>query len=228
MMIRIAALLGAKKPQNNEAAVLNAGWTALQKADPNLANAVKQMPPELARGVVFQYTNAVRQGNDADASTAAMNFAREQLAAMSQNNQQQQAPGGLIGMRLGGILGRSSGGSSAGPRVTSVDAFEQALSGKLQAPAPRPLFSGGNPRNTMFAKFFQRLREGPAPKSPQDALEKVRSQYQAFNQANWTEYDKNLLWDRPADRELKAPDTWKPSGLVASNMNQNTNPFGGY
>jgi hypothetical protein len=211
----------AGKPQNNEAAVLNAGWTAMQKADPNLAGAVQRMPPEVARGVVFQYTNAVREGKDADASNMAMQFAREQLAAYAQNNPQSNKPTGPIRFRLGG----SSGGSSS--TIGSADAFEKFMASPTPFQKPQSNTSS-NPRNAMFSKLFSRIaaQRNPAPKNPQEAFDKVRNQYQAFNQSNWGEYEKNLVWDRPQDRELTKPANWNPSGLIASNMG--TNPFEGY
>ena len=204
-----------QQPNVDESAVMNAGWEAMQKADPNLANAVMRMPPEIARGVVFQYTNAIRQGADDQASTLAANFAREQLASFSPSNLPGASLGGLIGGRMGALSKFANK-----QRVYDVGAFEKAMSRQVQ---PQSL---NLPRiKSPFAR--------QANVQPQDPFQAVRDQYKNFNQSGWSEYEKNLLWDRPQDRDFQAPQNWavpvqEPDGLVDGSMNRNFNQFGNF
>jgi len=225
----VSRLTGQVKNSNDEASVLNAGWNAMQQADPNLAGAVQRMPPEVARGVVFQYTNAIRSNQDDQASALAMQFAREQLASYAQNNSQSSKPVGPIRFSLG----KSSGGSSS--TIGNLDAFEKFMASPtpFQKPQSNTATTSGS-RPNMLAKVIRSAaaaKQPPAPKDPREEFDKVRNQYQSFNKANWGDYEKNLLWDKPQDRELTKPANWKPSGLIADNMSntsQATNPFGGY
>jgi hypothetical protein len=199
-------------------AVLNAGWQAMQKADANLTRAVQNMPPEIARGVVLQYTNAIRSNQDADASNIAMQYARDALAGYQPAN-----------VRRG----------QSQPLVSNVDMFEKALQNQL--PRPKQVFTGiGFARNNFMgnnqpqrsgmnivslAGLINRNKAPAAPKTPEEAFGNVRSEYNKFNQAGMTEYDKNLIWNKPPDKELTAFDSWSPSGLIGSNLNTRTNPF---
>lgn len=69
---------------SDQESVLNAGWSAMQTADPRLAAAVSQMPPQVAQRVVLQYTNSIRLGKESEASASAAQAARDALAAFAQ------------------------------------------------------------------------------------------------------------------------------------------------
>lgn len=227
-------LTGLVKNSNDEASVLNAGWSAMQQADPNLAGAVQRMPPEVARGVVFQYTNAIRSNQDDKASELATQFAREQLALYAQNNPQSSNP--VRPARK--VLGRSSGMQP--PQIGNTDALDSFMANPTPFQNQQSQTATTSiPRPSMFAKSFKSLaaaKQPPAPKDPREAFDQVRNQYQAFNQANWGEYEKNLLWDKPPERELTKPANWsipsmdddtQQSGLVANQMRGMYNNFWG-
>jgi hypothetical protein len=212
------AVMQARRQQASpQDAVLNAGWQAMQKADANLTRAVQNMPPEIARGVVLQYTNAIRSNQDADASNIAMQYARDALAGYQPAN-----------VRRG----------QSQPIVSNVDMFEKALQNQLPRPQARfggmgfgNNFMGNNqPQRSMatlggFGGLINRNTAPAAPKTPEEAFGNVRAEYNKFNQAGMTEYDKNLIWNKPPDKELTASDSWSPSGLIGSNLNTRTNPF---
>ena len=82
----VGKTLGVNQNSSDPAAVLNAGWQAMQSVDKRLAAAVSQMPPQVARNVVMQYTNAIRLGKQADASALAIETAKAGLSQLTPND----------------------------------------------------------------------------------------------------------------------------------------------
>lgn len=197
----IRAMRGQMQNSSDPGAVLEAGWAAMQQADPRLAQAVSQLPPSVAQQAVLQYTNAIRSGKDADASTMAAQHIRTSLAEMAKP-QPMRASKAVARMAAGGT---GEGAPNPQPQgISSLEAFEAAM-------APQPVAA---------TRALPRFRKGPAPAIAQpaapsqpDVFQKVRDSYNNFNTANQSEYQKNLLWDAgPApQKDLTVPTGWKPT-----------------
>lgn len=106
-------------------AVLDAGWQAMQAAHPNLAKAVVGMPPQVAQGVVMQYTNAIRLGKEGEAEQRATEAAKSLLASYKPTEQKHGFEG-LI-QRLTAPQNRT------GTQINDTNAFDGFMSSQQQA-----------------------------------------------------------------------------------------------
>lgn len=173
---------------SDEGAVLNAGWQAMQTADPRLAAAVQKLPPSVAQQAVLQYTNAIRLGKDAEAGTMATQAVRTQLAEFAKQAQAQQASG---------FFRRAS-------KPYTVEDFDRDLTPPAQ--------QDGNAIGAFAG--LRKFTPAPDPQAGlQQAFQGVRDKYNQFNNAKKTDYEKNLLWGNPdgtpvASKELTVPKDW--------------------
>jgi hypothetical protein len=200
-------------------AVLDAGWGAMQAAAPKLAKAVMQMPPQVAQGVILQYTNAIRLGKDAEASTLASQFARDSLNAYSQ--QPRKEPRGFGNQAiLSKFARRLSNGGNAQPAPKMDAAWFDSFMSAEEAPTPQPQNPAGQGMRTPrgLARLVSKLRDSgnlipatpaatPAAPDPNAAFQNVKNAYNSYNQAGMGEYEKNLLWSQP-QRDIKVADNW--------------------
>jgi hypothetical protein len=184
LFANIRGAISGKAAQNNTdpAAVLDAGWKAMQQADPTLAAAIGKMPPQVAQGAVMQYTNAIRMGKEAEASTMAAEAARAGFASMP------AAAPGAPAARTGGLRGIAGRLGAGQPQfeIGDVDSFNKAIAPAAQAPS-----AGG------FK--FGRLGQAAAQRSQalqqtqqQAAFKDVKDQYDAYEMSGYSDEDKKI------------------------------------
>lgn len=174
--------------------VLNAGWAAMQQADPKLAAAVQKLPPSIAQQAVLQYTNAIRSGKEAEASVLATQAIRTQLAETT--NQPGASPNPKPK-----ILSRGA----ANPY--DLSAFES----DLNQPDQKVMrgFSSANSKNEAMQQ------------NNQQAFAEVKNKYGAYkNNANkeliWQQPEVDLSapkdWAPVVPNNLNAPNPYQDSG----------------
>jgi hypothetical protein len=177
---------------SDAAAVLDAGWQAMQSADPRLAAAVQKMPPQIAQQAILQYTNAIRMGKDKEAFSMAADAARQGFS--SQQQQQAQQSG----------LQQRFRASAMGQEQSPYDlkAFESDLAAQQQ-PAPQASKAGlGSFRNALG----QQLDQAPGLPPPEKALQNVREKGVAYDGPQEVIFP----WDKPAQKNLTIPEGWRP------------------
>ena len=205
-MKKTIANLSGKAAQNNTdpAAVLDAGWKAMQAADPGLATAIGKMPPQMAQNAVMQYTNAIRMGKETEASAMAAEAVRAGFASM-------QAPAPAAGLKRLGFLG-----NRPQHEIGDVNSFNKAIAPAAQVRAPRAFNFG---RLGQLAAQQQQTQQ-------QSAFKSVKDQYDAYEMSGYTDDDKKIsasygmALDPAKKKTLAAPAGWslpKPpeqSGLI--------------
>ena len=200
----VDSIRGQARNSSDPGAVLDAGWRAMQSADPRLAAAVNQMPPQVAQQVVLQYTNAIRLGKDADASNMAAQAAREGLAAYSQNQQGQQPR-----MRMGGgVLNNfkmNPQPRQQAPQLTDVAAFD-----KMLAPQQGPA-----------AGIGASMQPAPAPTA--QTFQGVRDTFQNYSMSGYSDSERNVaksygdqFLDKSKLKDLTVPQDWAPNTQSAA------------
>jgi hypothetical protein len=168
--------------------VLSAGWEAMQAVNPRLAAAVQNMPPEIAQNVLLQYTNAIRLGKPESANEMALTAARDMFA----NYKPPETPTSLMQSAMfGKSLTRNVTGASN--QINDYGSLEKFMA----EPTEQSAWSGSG--FTLMGKVRQTPEQQQAA-----AFGKVNDAYSAYNNQQ-DEYSKNLLWGKPADRDLTLP-----------------------
>jgi hypothetical protein len=182
-------LLRKNLASSDASAVLDAGWQAMQSADPKLAAAVQKMPPQIAQQATLQYTNAIRIGKDKEAFSMAADAARQGFSSQ-QRAQQTQQP-----RFLAGAMGQAQ-------NPYDLKAFESDLAAQQQ-PAPQASKAGlGSFRNALG----QQPDQAPGPTLAEKALQNVRGKSVAYDGPQEVIFP----WDKPAQKNLTIPEGWRP------------------
>ena len=213
---------GARAGANSSdpAAVLDAGWKAMQTVDPRLAQAVAKMPPQIAQGAVMQYTNAIRMGKEAEASSMAIEAARAGLASLPATGQPAMNASSMRKM-LGGAFG-----GQKRYEIGDIDSFNKAIA------APP-----ADPYQTIGRGILGKLGKSMQPKTQDNTplYQDVRNKYDAYEMSGYTDEEKMIdksygLGLDPAKRKnLNSYSGWSPSPLPGSQPSDGgliNNPFG--
>lgn len=198
----------SKAAQNNTdpASVLDAGWKAMQAADPGLATAIGKMPPQMAQNAVMQYTNAIRMGKEAEASAMAAEAVRAGFAATPAPSASPASP------KPRSMFG---GTGSAQPQyeIGDVDSFNKAIAPQAQAPR-----TGMNAWGGLSGRAVGTRTKEQQQAQQQNAFKGVKDAADNYEMSGYTDDEKKIYasygvgLDPAKKKNLNTYTGWTPGG----------------